>query len=167
MTRPTQIGIAVAIYLALFTVLASIIFLALSPTADGSMLIAYYDYPVYQWWSYWLCCYSYPAVHDGLVQSGLAAALPPLIAVAAIAVKLRRITGRTLQPDWAISRLPRPAIRGVTDNYGHARWASLREPTTRALTADRSARPAGRRGGMAARRRCSSISVATVLPTPW
>jgi type IV secretion system protein VirD4 len=127
MTRPTQIGIAVAIYLALFTVLASIIFLALSPTADGSMLIAYYDYPVYQWWSYWLCCYSYPAVYDGLVQSGLAAALPPLIAVAAIAVKLRRITGRTLQPDWATSRLPRPAIRGVTDNYGHARWASLRE----------------------------------------
>ena len=127
MTRPTQIGIAVAIYLALFTVLASIIFLALSPTADGSMLIAYYDYPVYQWWSYWLCCYSHPAVYDGLVQSGLAAALPPLIAVAAIAVKLRRISGRSLQPDWATSRLPRPAIRGVTDNYGHARWASLRE----------------------------------------
>jgi integrase len=65
--------------------------------------------------------------YNGLVQSGLAAALPPLIAVAAIAVKLRRITGRTLQPDWATSRLPRPAIRGVTDNDGHARWASLRE----------------------------------------
>lgn len=127
MPRSLQLGTAASIGLIFFTVFASLIFLGFSVDADGSMLISHFDFPFYQYWEYWACCIQYPIVGDNLRNSGAVAAFPAAIAAVGTYFQMSRIRGWTLRRDQPTSRLPRRAIRGVTDNHGHARWATLAE----------------------------------------
>jgi type IV secretion system protein VirD4 len=109
------------LYLAVFTVLATMILLV------GSGLIGAFQYPVYQWWLYAFEFSDNPAVREWLWVSGLPAAGLTLLGAVLIFLRFRRIRA------WTLRRNPPPTqpvpspIRGTTDNHGHARWATMAE----------------------------------------
>ena len=118
-----RIGLAAGLYLALFTVLASLLFLA----GTGLMTTVPITRWLTFWWLYALRYSDNPAVHAWLEVSGVPAAVLSLVAAGSIWYRQRRIRGWTLRANPpAASPLAQP-IRSTTDNHGHARWALLPE----------------------------------------
>jgi type IV secretion system protein VirD4 len=123
-----RIGLAVGLYLAAFTILASVTFLA------GTGLWDDFDLPLWQFWSYAFTYPDEPVVRSWLITSSIPAAVIPLAIGGAIAYQQR------YNPSWkrpgrmaamaatAPSRLlfspkyPRPVARGASDNLGHSDW---------------------------------------------
>jgi len=118
-----RIALAAGLYLALFTVLASLLFLA----GTGLMTTVPMTRWLTFWWLYALRYSDNPAVHAWLDVSGAPAAVLSLAAVGSIWYRRRRIRGWTLRANPPpASPLAQP-IRSTTDNHGHARWALLPE----------------------------------------
>ena len=155
------------LYLAVFTVLATVLFLI------GTGLQGAFAHPFWQWWLYALYYSDNPVVHTWLERSGVPAAILPLVAAGSFWYRRRRITGWTLRRNPPPERPVAQPIRGTTDNHGHARWALMPEarrcgrgPTRplagsssarlmiRARIAGHSARAIRRRGARAGGRRC-------------
>ena len=109
------------LYLASFTVLATLFFLV------GTGLIGAFAHPFWQWWLYALWYSGNPVVRAWLEVSGAPAAALPLVVAGSIWYRLRRVRGWTLRANPAPARPVAPPIRGTTDNYGHARWALMPE----------------------------------------
>lgn len=119
--RTAWIVLGVALYLATFTLLATLFFLV------GTGLLGAFPHPFWQWWLYALWYSNDPVVRAWLEVSGVPAAVLPLVGGGTILYRRRRIRG------WTLRRNPPPAspvaqpIRGTTDNHGHARWALMQE----------------------------------------
>ncbi len=109
------------LYLAAFTVLATLFFLV------GTGLFGAFAHPFWQWWLYALWYSGNPVVRAWLEVSGVPAAILPLAVAASIWYRRRRVRGWTLRANPAPARPVAPPIRGTTDNYGHARWALMAE----------------------------------------
>lgn len=115
---------AAVLFLAIFTVLASLIFLSLTG------LIGAFPHPFWQWWLY---LYEYggnPVVRAWLLVSGIPAALLPLLFGAGIFFRIRRSRAWTLRRSQPPTRAVPAPIRSPTDNHGHARWMTLTEART-------------------------------------
>ena len=115
------IAAGASLYLALFTVLATLFFLI------GTGLIGAFAHPFWQWWLYALWYSGNPVVRAWLEVSGVPAAVLPLVAAGSIWYRRRRVRGWTLRANPAPARPVAAPIRGTTDNYGHARWALMPE----------------------------------------
>jgi hypothetical protein len=94
-------------YLAMFTVVASLIFL------KGSGLIGYFDWPVWQWWEYAWELHGNPVVRSWLVVSGVPAAVLPLFVVGGIVYRTRHIIDT--------SGTVRNRYRSLSDSHSRAR----------------------------------------------
>ena len=115
------IALGAGLYLALFTVLASLFFLG------GSGLIGAFAHPYWQWWLYALWYSGNPVVRAWLEVSGVPAAVLPLVGGGIILYRRRRIRGWTLRRNPPAAHPVARPIRGTTDNHGHARWALMQE----------------------------------------
>jgi type IV secretion system protein VirD4 len=119
--RAAWIVAGAGLYLAAFTVLATLFFLV------GTGLFGAFAHPFWQWWLYALWYSDDPAVRAWLEVSGVPAAVLPLVAAGSIWYRRRR-TGRwTLRRNPPPERPMAPPIRSTTDNHGHARWALMPE----------------------------------------
>lgn len=108
--------VGVALMAGLWTILASLIFLL------STRLIWHFEYPLYQWWLYFLYGSADPLTRYWLkISAGLAFALTLGGAVALL------FTGRN---SWFRSPFVpaiKPTVRGGSDNFGHADWMSMSE----------------------------------------
>jgi type IV secretion system protein VirD4 len=120
-------SVEAALYVAAFTVVASLIFLYAAPAGDGTRLAAHVSYPFYQWWFYAVCCYDKPIVNSWLLLSGAPAVIIQFLLFMTVAYKRRYVRGWSLRRDWPATRFPSRPVRGRTDNNGHARWATEAE----------------------------------------
>jgi len=118
--RAAWILAAAGLYFAVFTVLATVLFLI------GTGLQGAFAHPFWQWWLYALSDSNDPSVHTWLEVSGVPAAILPLVAAASW-YRRRRISHWTLRRNPPPERPVAQPIRGTTDNYGHARWALMQE----------------------------------------
>ena len=117
--------LALLLGLALFTILASLIFLI------GTGLFWRFQHPFFQWWLYLFEARGNPAVRAWLIVSGLAGAAGPVLLGGGWLIR-RLILGRAVR-GWSLRR-DQPAakpvvgpIRSPTDNHGHARWMTFEE----------------------------------------
>ena len=115
------IVLGAALYLATFTVLATLFFLV------GTGLLGAFTHPLWQWWLYALWYSDNPVVRAWLEVSGVPAAVLPLVIGRIILYRRRRISGWTLRRNPPPARPVVPPVRGTTDNHGHARWALMQE----------------------------------------
>jgi type IV secretion system protein VirD4 len=109
------------LYLAVFTVLATVLFLI------GTGLQGAFAHPFWQWWLYALRNSDDPSVRFWLEASGVPAAILPLVAAGGFWYRRRRIGRWTLHGNPPPERPVAPPIRSATDNHGHARWALMPE----------------------------------------
>ncbi|HEV2099292.1 MAG TPA: type IV secretory system conjugative DNA transfer family protein [Stellaceae bacterium] len=116
--RAAWIAAFAGIYFAVFTLLATVLFLI------GAGLQGAFAHPFWQWWLYALRYSGDPAVRFWLEASGVPAAVLPLLAAAGLWYRRRQV------PASKFRRNPPPPerpvaepIRSTTDNHGHARWA--------------------------------------------
>jgi type IV secretion system protein VirD4 len=119
-----KIGAAAALYLAVFVALASILLVVAGGMLDD------YEFPAVLWqWPVYAWQYGGDSeIAPWLAGTGLPAGILPLVLSGMIYWRWsRRIRGWTLRRDFPTSRFPRRPIRSTTDNYGHARWATLAE----------------------------------------
>lgn len=118
LSLPIKLGVAVlgvATFAAIWTLMASIIFLA------GCGLLKAFAHPYWQWWMY--LPYDYiPQVHRWLLIGGLV----PLGFFGLVGViRLRSATpGPRLRPSLFNSGL-QSIMRGSSDNHGHSDWLSM------------------------------------------
>ncbi len=112
--RTAWIVLSVALYLATFTMLATLFFLV------GTGLLGAFAHPFWQWWLYALWYSDNPVVRAWLEVSGVPAAVLPLVVGGTILYRRRRISGWTLRRNPPAGHPVAPPIRGTTDNHGHA-----------------------------------------------
>jgi type IV secretion system protein VirD4 len=110
-------------YLVLFTLISSWILLA------GTGLADQYDFPesLWHWWPFLFSYYDDEAGLEWILLSGVPAALVSTMAIAVFFIYRWQYTpfrGRRSSSD---AHIPDPPARGITDNYGHARWATIPE----------------------------------------
>ena len=101
--RTAWIVLGVALYLATFTMLATLFFLV------GTGLLGAFAHPFWQWWLYALWYSNDPAVRAWLEVSGVPAAVLPLVVGGIILYRRRRIRGWTLRRNPPASRPVRAA----------------------------------------------------------
>jgi type IV secretion system protein VirD4 len=97
-----------------WTVVASLVFLI------GTDLLIDFRHPFYQWWLYAFNFDGSARVALWLKISAGAAVIPPLLMIAAIIARGRRVVGPRLRRPLFGGFVPSPLA--VTDNHGHARW---------------------------------------------
>lgn len=111
--------------LALFTVLATVIFLF------GTGLLFHFQHPFYQWWLYLFEYGRNPAVRFWLIASGVPAFALPVVLGVVVLIRGRSFRGWSLRRDHnPVKRIDDP-IRAPTDNHGHARWMTMDEARKR------------------------------------
>ena len=97
------------LYLATFTVLATLFFLV------GTGLLGAFAHPFWQWWLYALWYSGNPVVRAWLEVSGVPAAILPLVAAGSIWYRRRRVRG------WTLRANPRPRAPGGAADPRHNR----------------------------------------------
>jgi len=100
----------------LWTILASVIFLS------GTRLIWHFDYPLYQWWLYFLYRSADPQTRYWL---SISAALALALTLGGVGAILLAGPGSRFRHPFAPA--VKPTVRGRSDNFGHADWMSMRE----------------------------------------
>jgi hypothetical protein len=118
--RAVWIVALAGLYFAVFTVLATVLFLL------GTGLQNAFAHPFWQWWLYAFYYSDNPVVHTWLGVSGVPAAILPLVAAVSW-YRRRRISGWTRRRSPPPERPVAQPIRSTTDNHGHARWALMQE----------------------------------------
>jgi hypothetical protein len=115
--RAAWIAAFAGIYFAVFTLLATVLFLI------GTGLQGAFAHPFWQWWLYALRYSGDPAVRFWLEASGVPAAVLPLLAAAGLWYRRRQVPGSKFRRNPPPPERPvAEPIRGTTDNHGHARW---------------------------------------------
>jgi len=117
--------VGLALGLALFTVLATVIFLF------GTGLFFHFRHPFYQWWLYLFAYGGNPQVRFWLIASGGPSLALVLVIGIVVMVRGRAFRGWSLRRDHdPVKRVDEP-IRAPTDNHGHARWMTMDEARKR------------------------------------
>jgi type IV secretion system protein VirD4 len=116
-----RLALAAALFLAVFTPLASIIFVI------GTGLFIAFPHPFWQWWLYLYVYGGDPVVRHWLVVSGAPAAVIAFAGAGSVFYRIRRVRAWSLRRNQpALRAVPAP-IRATTDNFGHSRWMTLAE----------------------------------------
>ncbi len=117
--------VGLALGLALFTVLATVIFLF------GTGLFFQFRHPFYQWWLYLFAYRQNPVVRFWLIASGGPSLALVLLIGIVVMVKGRAFRGWSLRRDHNPMKPIDDPIRAPTDNHGHARWMTMDEARKR------------------------------------
>lgn len=112
-----KIGFGLILAAVAWTVVASLVFLL------GTGLLRDFPHPFYQWWLYALSFDGNPRVALWLKIGAGAGAVPPVLMIAAVVVRGRRVVGPKLRRPFFGGVVGSPLA--VTDNHGHAEWMSM------------------------------------------